>query len=330
VTSLSVEIGKRFLPPYPSGWSPATLAAYHGLELPLQLTGLVRRWELQSGGQRVRVAGIGREQLIDPIVTRLFGQVPRPTAESWRMLWSADALVDSGADLVVAEVHRWMAPRFRRTGWLIIPEAVRWQGDLDQVPPASPAPSLAQDLAKLAQHDFSIVHTNDPAAWDEFYREMVIPQARVRHGKDAWVPSRRLMAELARLGTLHLVSLDGVRVAGTCSLRQGDIIWLVLKAVRGGNAELLRTGAGTASVALTLDWARERGCRRVDLGRTGPFLKDEQQDSKRKWGLAPALDPLVHVTAVWVASPSARRAFAQEPIMVEHLSGLRGYTGLIS
>jgi hypothetical protein len=268
----------------------------------------------------MRVAAIGRHQLVDPIVGRLFAELPPPTTEARRMLWSADALVDSGADLVVAEVHRWMAPRFQRTGWLIVPEAVRWQGDLDQVPPAPSPRNL----------DFSIVHTNDPAAWNEFYQEMVVPQARVRYGKDAWVPPRRLMAELARLGTLHLVSVDGVRVAGTCSLREGDTIWLVLKAVRGGDSSLSRMGAATASVALTLEWARSRGCRRVDLGRSGPFLKDELQESKRKWGLAPAPDPLAHVAAVWVASPSARRAFAKEPILVEHDSGLRGYTGLIS
>jgi GNAT acetyltransferase-like protein len=301
--------------------SPATLVAERGLTLPLQLTGVVRRWNVQVATQRVRIAGIGREKLIDPICARLFSELPRPIIEARRMLWSADTLVDAGADLVIAEVHRWMAPRFRRNGWLTIPEAVRWQGRLDQVPDDSVFFRLA---------DYTIVHTTDPAAWEEFYQEMVVPQARSRFGPEAWVPSRRLMAEFARMGTLHMVSRDGVRVAGTCSVRQGETISLILTAVRQGDARLVEQGAGTAAVSLTLDWARRRDCRRVDLGRTGPFFNDEKQQSKRKWGLSPVPDPLADIAAIWVASPSARRAFAREPILVEHDTGLRGYTGLIS
>jgi GNAT superfamily N-acetyltransferase len=243
------------------------------------------------------------------------------------MLWRPAALANTGADVVVAEVHRWMAPRFRHSGWVIVPRAVRWQGELTQVPPAEPQRSLLEDLRKIRQNGFTITQTTAPEDWEEFYTEMVRPQARFRHGATAWLPSRRLMDEFAAAGTLHFISKDGVRVAGACSLRRGDTLWLPLSGIRGGDPLLLRQGAGTAALALTLDWARAAGYHRVDAGRTGPFINEGLQQFKRKWGLTPTPDPLAHVAAVWVASVAARQAFARQPVLVEDGAALRTYAG---
>jgi GNAT acetyltransferase-like protein len=329
--SIAAEIEERLLvPTYSSRWSPATIAAHRSLALPFQLVGQVCRWKVELAGMSVSVAGIGREKLIEPMAFRLFGELPKASREARRMLWSPGVLIDSGADVVIAEVHRWMAPRFRRSGWLTIPEAVRWQGDLDQVPPAEPCRSLTEDLRKLAKNGFSITHTTESKDWEEFYREMVQPQARARHGQSAWLPSRRLMAELARSGTLHLIWQHGERVAGACSLRRGDTLWLPLSGIRHGDQELLRQGAGTAVLALPLEWARTQGYHRVDAGRTGPFINHGLHHFKRKWGLSPVPDPLAHVAAVWIAAPAARQAFAQEPVLVEQGKQLRVYAGVAS
>jgi hypothetical protein len=97
--------------------------------------------------------------------------------------------------------------------------------------------------------------------------------------------------------------------------------------IRHGDPLLLRQGAGNAALALTFDWARGSGHRRIDAGRTGPFINDGLQQSKRKWGLAPAPDPLAHVAAVWVGSEAARQAFCRQPVLVEEGIGLRVYAG---
>jgi hypothetical protein len=329
--SIAAEIEERLLvPTYGSRWASASIAAHRGLALPLQLTGTVRRWVLEVAGQPASLLGLGRPKLVEPIAARLFGTLPAPSRESRRILWNPGVMNTEGADLVIAEVHRWMAPRFRRAGWLIIPNGVRWQGDLSQVPPAEPCRSLAEDLRKLVKNGFTATQSTAPADWEEFYREMVQPNALARHGQTAWLPSHRLIMELRRGGILHRIWRDGVCVAGACSLGQGDTLWLPLSGIRHGNEALLRLGAGAAVLALPLQWAREQGYRRVDLGRTGPFLRDGLQLYKRKWGLTPIPDPLAHVAAVWVGSPVARQAFVREPALVEQGAELREYSGAAS
>jgi RimJ/RimL family protein N-acetyltransferase len=297
------------------------------MALPLQLVGQTRRWSVVSGSSAINLLGIGRAKLIEPLLVRLFGELPRAQEEARRMLWSPESLASPGADLVAAEVHRWMVSRFRLSGWVIVPEAVRWQGELTQVPPAEPHRSLIRDLRKIREHGFTIVQTTAPRDWDEFYIEMVLPQARSRHGDTAWLPSRRLMDEFAGAGTLHLIIKDGVRVAGACSLRRGDTLWLPLSGIRHGDPVLLRQGAGTAALALTLEWARAAGYRRVDAGRTGPFVNHGLQQFKRKWGLSPTPDPLAHVAAVWAGSRAARQAFSRNPVLTEDGVALRTYAG---
>jgi hypothetical protein len=330
IPSIAAALEERLLTPARSSrWGPASIAAHRGLALPLQLVGPVHRWTVQRGPARLRLAGIGREELIAPIFARLFGQLPQPTRKDHRVLWSPSALIATGADMVIAEVHRWAAPRLRRAGWLTIPQAIRWQGDLSRVPPTQPSRSLEWELRQATGHGFTISHTTAPEDWDEFYREMVVPQARSQH-QVAWVPSHRLIIDLARAGTLHLVSKDGERVAGTCSLHRGGILWLPLvSAIRRADPGLLRMGAGTAALALTLDWARLEGYSLIDAGRTGPFVNDPWQQLKRKWGLDAAPDPLAHVTAIWSTS-AVRDSFSREPVLIEDGETLRAYCGEVA
>jgi hypothetical protein len=271
---------------------------------------------------------IGREKLTAAVGTRLFGELPQPSRQTRRAVWSPAALQrQAGADLVVAEVHRWMADRFRRAGWLIIPQSVRWQGELASIPPRDCSHGLLENMRKTKRQGYAIEQSSSAEDWEEFYRVMVGPQALARHGATAWVPSPQLMKEFSAVGILHFITQGGTRVAGICTVPRGDTLWLAISGVRHGDPALLRQGAGFAILALTIEWARSQGYQSLDAGRTGPFIRDGLQQFKRRWGMAPVPDPLAHVAAVWVASPAARQAFAREPVLVEDGSALRVYTG---
>lgn len=324
--SLAARVEERLLiPSYASRWAFAPISAHRTLSLPLQLVGQAQRRTVHFGATTIEVMGIGRQKLIDPLCTRLFGELPVARQEGRRLTWSPDGLGSLAADLVVAEVHRWMAPRFRRSGWLIVPSTVRWHGDLAQVPPPVPSRSLLANLAKIRKHGFSLIQASSPADWAEFYETMVEPQAHTRHGSTAWLPSESFRRQLAEIGTLHLVVENGVRVAGLCTVPHGDTLWFPLLGVRQGDPQLLKRGASVAALALPLEWARTHNFTRVDLGRTGPFVNDGLQQYKRNWGFVPVPDPLTHVAAVWVGSDAARQAFRREPVLVEDGVGLRIY-----
>lgn len=327
--SFAGTIEERLLvPAYSSRWAAVPITAHRGLALPFQLTGPVRRRSVRFADADLELLEIGREKLTAAVGSRLFGELPQPSRQSRRVVWSPAALQrEAGTDIVVAEVHRWMAPRFRRAGWLIVPQSVRWQGELVSIPPQDCSHGLLENMRKTRRQGFAIEQGSSATDWEEFYRVMVGPQALARHGPTAWVPSPQLMKEFSTVGILHFITQGGERVAGICTVPRGDTLWLAISGVRHGDPALLRRGAGFAILSLTIEWARSQGYRSLDAGRTGPFIKDGLQQFKRRWGMAPVPDPLAHVAAVWLASSSARQAFAREPVLVEDGSSLRVYPG---
>ncbi len=316
---------RLLLPAYASRWSSVSVAAHRMLAFPLQLRGPVRRRAVESGGREVTLLEVGRPKLTEPLCTRLFGELPPARNETARSL--RHPLTAAGADLVVAEVHRWIAPRFRRAGWIIVPDQVRWRGELSLLPPPVPSHSLKDDLRKVRSQGYVLEHAAGAADWDEFVTTMVRPQASARFGGRAWMPSPYLLRQFAERGRLHFVVRGGVRVGGICSLRSGDTLWLPLSGVRNGDGALLQAGVSVAAWVLAMRWAKEEGCAEVDMGRTSPFLHDGVQQYKRKWGLDPRPDPLAHLAAVWVGSEPARLAFAREPVLIEREAGLWLYAG---
>jgi hypothetical protein len=326
--SLAAAVEERLLvPTYGSRWRAASVAAHRSLALPLQLVGPARRRTTPFQGEQLRLLEIGRKKLTSELSAGLLGELPKATPAAVRGLWNPSALAVADADLVVVEVHRWMAPRFRRAGWLVVPDAVRWEGELAQVPPARPSGSLLEDLKKIQRYGYTVEHTTALADWDEFESTMLRPMAQARHGNKAWTASRSLLQQLSRGATLHLVALNGRRVAGACSVPRGDTIWVPLSGIKDGDPTLLRRGASVAALAATLDWARAQGYRRVDAGRTLPFLYDGVQQFKRKWGLLPVQDPLAHLVAVWAGSQLGRAVLARSPVLIETVDGLATHPG---
>jgi hypothetical protein len=326
--SLAAELEELLLvPAYSSRWAHASIAAHRSLSFPLQLAGQARRRTISTGAGTFEILELGREKLTAVIGDRLFGPLPTARQEARRLALSPAALKETDADLVIAEVHRWMASRFRRDGWLIVPRSVRWHGDLASVPPAAPSRSLQANLAKLRKQNFSLVQANSQDDWQEFYTTMVEPQAKARHGSAAWVASYPFLRKVAEKGTLHFIVENGVRVAGLCTIPHGDTLWFPLMGVRQGDPGLLQRGASVAAIALPIEWARRKNYRFIDLGRTGSFVNDGLQRYKRKWGFVPVPDPLSLVTAVWIGSAEARATFAREPVLVETDAGLETYAG---
>ena len=316
---------RLLVPTYASRWSPLTVAAHRVLSFPLQLRGPIRRRVVDLGSREITVLEIGRAKATEPVCAALFGELPPPEKGAARSLWPPGAA--GAAHLVVAEVHRWLAPRFRRAGWIMVPNQVRWQGDPRSLPPADRSHSLRDDLRRIRSKAFTLEHAGSAADWEEFIARMLTPHVGARFGENRWLPSDYLLRRFRERGRLHFIVHQGARVGGFCSLRSGGTLWLPLCGVRDGDTALLRAGVLSAVYALGVEWARSQGCTRLDVGRTSPFLMDGVGQYKRKWGLTPVPDPLAHLAAVWVGSDAARLAFARQPVLAEGDAGLRLYAG---
>jgi GNAT acetyltransferase-like protein len=323
--SLLASVEERFLvPAYASPRPEAWIATHDVLALPFQLRGAARRAVVQTTEGVVRVLEIGRGKQSGAFCSQLLGTCADGAGEGMLTLCNPTELERLESDLVLAEIHRWMAPRFRRAGWIIIPTDVRWRGTLSHLPPPHATTSLKSDLAKVRKFGYTIEHASTPEDWDRFYETMVLPQARARFGEDAWIPSERLRRELSRRGELHFIRRDGVRVAGICTICTGHALWLPVMGLCQGDPGLLREGVYSAVFSLVFEWARGQGYTHVDAGRTSSFTSDGVQHFKRKWGLEPVADPLTHLIAARVG-PGARAAFVREPVLIETERGIETY-----
>lgn len=326
--SATALVEERFLMPVYGGASaPAWIASHGALSLPLRLRDTVRLGTATFDGSPVTIAAAGPARRIRTLLAPALDGLRDSGRSVGCGLWSPSALEQLGTDLVVAEIHRWAAPRFRRAGWTIVPDAVRWVGEIAAIPPAPLPGGVRADLRKVERYGY--VHEQSAGTaddWREFVATMVRPQALARFADDAWHAGAHFLSQLQSRATLHFVRRDGVRVAGICGVRQGDRLWLPIGGVRGGDPILLHQGAWVAAWALTLGWARAEGCRTIDAGRTGPRLSDGVARFKWKWGLRPVRDPLAHLMAVRIGPvPGLGAALGAGPLVTETADGLANF-----
>jgi hypothetical protein len=301
------------------------VAGYRVLQAPLVTVGSTRRYRAALEWGDVRILCVGRLQRFGPLLTRVFGG----RAELEEMCtrwppWRADRLWPADADLVAAEIHPSLARRLRAAGWLICPELVRYEGALSEIPPSGRNRSLRSDLIRVAEGGFTLCEApGSKHDWEEFKRAMLVPYARRRFGEQVSMPSPRLLRAVQTHGKLLFVIKDGRRLAGACVLCTGDEVWLAALGVRGGDITLVREGVLAALYALTIDWARGIGMRRINAGRCSAFQRDGIAQYKRKWGLSPVREPLSNLVAIRVdpTSRALRLAMEREPFFVEGEDG---------
>ncbi|HEU4699174.1 MAG TPA: GNAT family N-acetyltransferase [Gemmatimonadales bacterium] len=314
--------------PRPAAW----VAGRDLLAAPLQLRGRLQYHEAEIGGAPVRIACVGRPKRFAGLLRRWCDAPPAPpgrAGETVHSLWSPGRLATLEADLVAVEIHRWAATRFRRAGWAVVPQTVRWQADAAAVPPARPSVSLKSDLARVRRGGFTLEATRDPAAWRLFVDRMLRPTAEGRFGAGAWHPTAALLDRVMRDGELYFLCREGERLAGITALALGRTTrWFPLSGLRDGDASLLRDGVMAATYALVFARARAEGYSRLDLGRTTAFVHDGVAQVKRKWGFAPVRDPLTQLVALRLDAGSAalREVLARDPLLADTGEGLAPLT----
>ncbi len=300
--------------------------AYAALAVPFSLLGRVRSFAAVVEGEPVTIACAGRPERFERLLPRLFPDSSLVETGRRRPLWRPKRLAGLTADVLAVELHPWMASRFRRAGWAVVPQYVRWRAPATDAPPARPRRSLRRNLNRVQAlaHEIEVVAQPTAADLREFQVEMVQPLVRRRFGALAWEPSQALFRRLARRCELLFVRVGGQRVAGQMILRYRDEALATMLGVRGADPSLLDAGVQAALYAAFFDYARRSGADTVDVGLTSSFLNDGVAFYKRQWGLAPHHDRMAPLIALRVdlTRPGAASAFAREPLMTLTAAGL--------
>jgi hypothetical protein len=298
----------------PELWSSADAA----LAVPSTIARATLHYVAYPDGNPARIACVGRKWRFRRLLETIGGAELTDVARR-RSLWTPSALGQLDADLIVTEIHAWAAPSFRRAGWLILPQTVRWRAPAAAVPPERPSKSLKSDLQAVAKRSYSVEICRDTEAWREFLCRMLIPHTHLRYGSSAAYPSRSLLRRYARRGELLFVVEDGVRLAGGCVFTSGTTLFFPLCGVRDANRELVHQGVFAALYYFIAERARMAGIQTLDFGRTRPFLGDGVARYKAKWGFAPERDVLSQLVAIRPDPDheGLRKAFAAQPMLVD-------------
>lgn len=304
--------------------------AYQALTLPLSLWKQVHHYRATVEGTEIRVVCVGRCKRFRDLLNVLFGgvqasgPVERIGGKKPRWAWRPRRLRGLGASLVVVDLHPWLAAAYRRESWPLVPDSVRWQGDVDRLPPPRPAETLRSDMRKVERYGYRPEEADADVDWAEFIEQMALPYARARFGEGAWFQSRRMLRRLRKHGRLLFVSRGDVRAAGGCVVSTPSCLWLSLIGTKDGDERWVREGALSAVYFLTFDWARQQGFRRLDVGTTRPFPNDGVARYKAKLGFAPAPNPLAFTNALHLDPECASLAalLSDEPLFCVTKNGI--------
>jgi hypothetical protein len=284
--------------------------------------GAVRIYAGEYAGSAVRVVTAGRTKHALRFCEDVLGALEL-TRDGGRVSLSRPIELDAlPGDLIVAEIHPRHAAAFRDAGWILVPGWIRWRADLRERSAKLPR-SVKSDLNKADAHGYEYARSLDRGDWDDFWRAMVEPYVLERFAEWAWVPPRIFRRVFERFGVLHFVYQGGRRVAGFAALCSRERGWFPVLGVLP-EPELRRQGVVAAIYKFTFEWARARGLRYVDLGRSEAFLNDGVGQYKQKWGLEPVADPMGHLLCMKVG-PAVEAAFREEPVRALTRTGFASF-----
>lgn len=289
-----------------SRWPGAWVLIHRLLSVPLLLRQPVAEATVAPG---LRIRCLGRPARFEG----LLDDEPR-RSQGVRLLSALGSGSVGDAPLEAREIHPWAAGRFRRSGWTLLPDFVRYRaaaGDMAS-PPFSK--SLASDLRGIDRRGYAVsVAPRGRGAWRRFRQRMSEPYALRRFGPGAWLPPPPTWARLRLHGRLLTVRRDGDPVAGGVTVRARDEMWFAALGVLDGDPALIREKALAATYRAACDLARATGVAVLDSGRCSGWADDPVGWYKKKWGLRPAADPLAPLVAVRAATPAAARWLAALP-----------------
>ena len=238
----------------------------------------------------MRVAFIGHDSLIPYFSTIFFGDVihvePCKRIFSWQIRAEAAAEAET-SNMVVVNLGKGLLRRLLGGRILEIPPFIIQVMDL----PASEAEiadtvggsTTRDDRRKIKKYQYTYSITRDPEKYRYFYEEFYSPYIANRHGERSYVPPLRDFMRVAEEGELLLVAEEDQPVSGVIFDWTAEEFHNHSSGLRHNDPELMQRGAAAAHYYFSIVEAVRRGCKRLNFGRSRPFLLDGVVQFKKKW-----------------------------------------------
>ena len=206
----------------------------------------------------------------------------------WKLPAQTTFWLESGVDLVICELSRlfpWKpTAQYSFTGPDLVVQVLQLPENLEDLLIGRRIEGNRRWIRKAEKQGLSYRFTRSLKDLEFFHREMYVPFIGGRHGETAHLSSLEDHERWLKYGGLILVSLNEELIGGAIVTRSGEMCHFIEYGILHGDSELLKKGAVSLVVWSCLQWAKEQGAERFDLGGSQPWCSHGILQYKSKWG----------------------------------------------
>jgi len=282
-------------------------------------------------GRTLKLLHVGDPSRGRDFIERLYGYLPERQVIAKRFAWPNPDCIksfDLDHDLVMIEINRLYAEKFRQAGYLTIPEWVEFGREVvkdREARYAEAQKSLKSDLNKIRRSDLRVFISKDHDDFSLFFEAMYIPYVSKRFSDRMIAKSQRSLKRDFLSGFLMLVQHNQKSIAGALVRVDNDQVTETTLGVLDGAEEFFKMGVSGLIDYHLHEWAAVNNKSFINVGHTRPFPLDGIFFNKRKWlmSVMPDYDGVMDMAVkfsrddAWIAT-----ALQNYPFVFQTRSGL--------
>ncbi|SFP59422.1 hypothetical protein SAMN05216419_100848 [Nitrosomonas cryotolerans] len=218
---------------------------------------------------------------------QFFGQAVEPTFVGQFTLFQILSGRNSAlsADIILCPLNPWTLSLFTRFGWHIIPLNVNCHVDLSKpIEELLRSKGAKEDLRVARRLGYHFDFPKNDAAIHEFFHQMLIPTAKLRHEERAFLSQWENIKRIYQNGVLISAHLDNQWVGAILLARENaETIRFANMGWRNGDEQWRKKGIVAALFNQSFIWAQTNRFKWANLGSSNPFANDGPLNFKLKW-----------------------------------------------
>lgn len=233
---------------------------------------------------------IGREQSAYQFAHLVFPEIRRILFLGKVLFCQVDPSSLPEADIVVIKAKWSKAGRCRECGYLLLPNlssTLDLRKSIGEIIRGM-SRRRRRDVKKLESYCYTYtICRNKEEDFDFFYWKMYLPYIKRRFDKAAQLSNyQTLKACYVRNGGIIFVKKGEKPNTGILFQIRGKTLYALVFGVCEGNQNFVKDLAGQAALFFLIKWAKAKGMKSLNYGRTVPFYNDGIFRFKKEWGMS--------------------------------------------
>lgn len=203
-----------------------------------------------------------------------------------KWIWNIPQIInknDHNCSVFIMEVHKSFRNFFKSDKYFYIPSWVQGEVDISDCIHRFTSKSFKYYIRKLRKNNLYYEITNELSELYNFYHNMYLPYITRRYNNTAYIIDYDFVKQKFSNCDLLLIKNKKEIIAGELIIYQKNSARLWLLGVKDGNYDFVKSGLLGSRYFFSLNYLKEKGYKRVNLGSSRAFLKDGALQFKKHW-----------------------------------------------